>query len=372
MRKSPCAEGLEPYDPKFIAASTLLSANENPADAPARVRGAALDRLARTPFNRYPDPACTELRGLIAENIYRLVLPTLPDTSWDELGNPAIDASSVVVGNGGDELLANLFLAFGGPGNTVLLSPPSFSVYDIDARLTYTDVANVPRRPDFTIDEKAILEQAGRDDINIVVLTSPNNPTGDCVRPEFVEELLDATNALVVVDEAYGEFAARTCIPLVDKYDNLCVLRTFSKAYALAGVRLGYVVASRPVAGMLLAVRQPYSVDVLAQAVGAEVCHNVEAFRPGILEILRNREDLIRKLSAICGLEVFPTCSNFAMVRMKGADTVWRAMVEEDGVLVRNLCSQKGLENCLRITVGTTEENEAVLASLAANIVKGF
>lgn len=371
MRPSVSADGLSPYDPKFIAAETLLSANENPHDAPAKVRAAALDRLMRTPFNRYPDPACTGLRKLIADDVYGLVLPTLPRRSIEEASLPAMGPENIVVGNGGDELLMNLFLAFGGPGNTAVVTPPSFTVYDIDARLTGTEVAKVWRRPDFTLDEDALLERAAEPDVNLVLVTSPNNPTGDCVRPGFLKELLGATEALVVVDEAYGEFSGQTAIPLVGEHPNICVLRTFSKAYALAGVRLGYVVAPKPVADALLAVRQPYSVDVAAQAIGEEVCNAKEAFRPGIVEILANRDELLRKLDAVIGVEAFPTSSNFVMVRVKGAERVWEAMVS-DGVLVRNLCGQEGLADCLRITVGTAEENDAMLSSLAANVMKGF
>ena len=367
MRPSQALEGLSPYDPKFIRADVLLSANENPCDIPAAVRKAVMEHIGATPFNRYPDPAATELRKALSENLASMTLPTL--ASKPRLAG--IDASSVVVGNGGDELLYNLFVAFGGAGNKVLSVVPSFSVYDIDAKMTGTEMVHVARRPDFTVDEDAVVERVSRGDINLVFITSPNNPTGDCISSGFVERLLSATDALIVMDEAYAEFSGRTSIPLVANHPNICVLRTFSKAYALAGVRLGYVVGPREVVDALLAVRQPYSVDAVAQAIGLEVCRHHEEFARGIVDIVRRRDILLERLSCISGLEVFPSEANFLMVRLRGAEDVWRAMVD-DGVLVRNLCGQEFLEGCLRITVGTDAENEAMIESLAANMMKGY
>ena len=373
MRTSRILEGLEPYDPKALPARIRLAANENPLDVPVEVKDAVARRLADLAFNRYPDPCANGLRELIAANIGQMALPLAAPGSRSRSEMPALEAGNIVVGNGGDELLFNLFLAFGGPDGGVLTMPPGFSVYDIDAQLTGTPVVHVPRSADMRIDEQAVLDRLAVDStISIVVITSPNNPTGDCAEGGFIRKVLEATDALVLVDEAYGEFAGRTCIPLVPEHGNLCVLRTFSKAYALAGVRLGYVVAQPGVVEKLLMVRQPYSVDAVSQAIGEEVCRHLDAFTAGIRGIVERRELLYRKLSNIKGVEVFPSCSNYLMVRVAGAQLVWETMVAEDGILVRNLTSQEGLSDCLRITVGTHEENEAVLDSLARNVMRGF
>ena len=371
MKTSRLLEGLSPYDPKFIPAQILLSANENPLDVPADVKRSMLERAMDTAFNRYPDPAASELRAAIAENLAQIVLPTLPEGSAARQALAGIEAASIVAGNGGDELLYNLFLAFGGAGNAAVAVTPGFSVYDIDAHMTGTEMVHVPRREDFSIDGEALLEAIAQSDPSLVILTSPNNPTGDCVPEGLLRRILDATDALVLMDEAYGEFAGKTSIPLIAEHENLCVLRTFSKAYALAGVRLGYVVAAKKVVDALMMVRQPYSVDAVSQAIGIEACRNAEAFRAGIAATMRRRDVLFERLSCISGLETFPSESNFIMVRLKGAEKVWRAMVD-DGVLVRYHGSQEGLEGCLRITVGTDAENEAMIASLATNIMKGF
>ena len=372
MRDSKILGELSPYDPNYMPAETLLSANENPFDVPGEVKLAVRDRLAGLPFNRYPQPTADILRGMLAERIYDMVLPTLDDTARAGTDLPGVSADQIVVGNGGDELLFDLMLAFGGEGNALLVTPPSFSVYEIDAQMTGTEVVEVPMGEGFSIDGDAVIERASRDDVNMVILTSPNNPTASLVDLGFLERLLESTDAIVMMDEAYGEFAERTSIPLVAKYPNLCVLRTFSKAYSLAGIRLGYMVASPEVVGKMLMVRQPYSVDAVSQAIGEEVVRRCELYGPVVRAAISRREELLEKLRCINGLEVFPSRANFILVRLAGADRVWDAMVREDGVLVRNLGGQEYLEGCLRITVGSEEDNQRMLDSLAGNIAKGL
>ena len=247
---APQLAGLEPYDPKYLPARALLSANENPHDVDEDVRRAVMRELGRLPLNRYPDPLANDLRDLIAEA--------------NGLGR-----EQVLVGNGGDELLFNLALAWGGPGRTFLNLPPTFSVYDANARLTNTTVANVPRLPDFSIDEDAVLARVAEGDIDYLVVTSPNNPTGKLADEAFLYALLEATDALVMVDEAYFEFSRMTMRPALEQHENLVILRTFSKAFSLAGVRLGYLLGNAAVISEFVKVRQPYSVDAVSQAVAA-------------------------------------------------------------------------------------------------------
>ena len=374
MRDSNILNTLSPYDPKYINADVLLSANENPLDVCDEIKEAIVSRLPRLPFNRYPQPTADVLRGIIAANLPLITQPTQTFVfeSCDGFSWPEFTQDNIVVGNGGDELLFNTLVAFGGPGNKLLITPPTFSVYKIDAQMTNTEVVEVPRNADFTLNKDAILQRAAADDINVIVLTSPNNPTGDCVDLAWLEQLLQNTNALIVMDEAYGEFSGQSSIPLIAKYPNLCVLRTFSKAYALAGVRLGYIIASPKVIDKYMMCRQPYSVDAVSQVIGEEVASKPGMFSNSIQSIIRRRDELTIKLMAITGVEVFPSRANFIMVRVAGAEKVWHAMVYDDSVLVRDFSRQKYLEGCLRITVGTEEENQAMLDSLASNIVKGL
>lgn len=333
-----------PYDPKYLPADILLSANESPRNLPDDIRLAIRKRVKKFKYNRYPDPLANELRDLIAQA-------------------NGLERENVLMGNGGDELLFYTALAFGGPGKKVLNAPPTFSVYEYNAFLTGAEVVNIPRRSDFTVDEEAILERVAEGDIDYIILTSPNNPTGQLVNESFLNKLLSSTDALVLVDEAYGEFARTTCRPLLWQHKNLVILRTFSKAFACAGVRLGYILGDAQVIAEYVKVRLPYSVDSLSQMIGCAVYENRQMFSPSIERIILERERMTEELQGIEGMEVFPSDANFILVRLKDAADVWQQLLDR-GILVRNLTNVNMLEDCLRFTVGTHAENDALLAAL--------
>ena len=341
---APQLAGLEPYDPKYLPADALLSANENPSDVEASLRAEIARELRKTALNRYPDPLANDLRDLIAEA-------------------NGLDRDQVLVGNGGDELLFDLALAWGGPGRTFLNLPPTFSVYEANARLTNTQVAEVPRRADFSIDEEAVLARVAAGDIDYTIVTSPNNPTGERAPEDFVLRLLDATDALVMVDEAYFEFSRRTMRPYLESHENLLILRTFSKAFSLAGVRVGYVMGSAGVIRELVKVRQPYSVDALSQAVARVVFANRASFEPGIAALIDERARLAEGLRKLPGVTPFPSDANYVLFRMDGAADAW-AYLYERGILVRDFSHAPLLEGCLRVTVGTPGQNDGFLAAL--------
>jgi len=333
-----------PYDPKYLPADELLSANENPEDVPAEVRQAIDARFATMAFNRYPDPLANELRDTIAQAY-------------------GLERNYVLAGNGGDELLFNLALCWGGPGRTFLNVPPTFSVYAANAKLTGTAMVEVPRRDDFTIDEAAVLDRVAQGGIDFIVITSPNNPTGDCARQEFLLELLGATDALVLVDEAYAEFSGQSIVPYLREYQNLAVLRTFSKAYSLAGVRVGYLLANPQVIREFIKVRQPYSTDVVSQMIATEVMRNRAAFEPGIKAIVDQRDQLQTQLRALPNVQVFESQANYILLRVPRAAEVWQRLYDA-GVLIRDFSNAPGLQDCLRVTVGSEKENRIFFATL--------
>lgn len=341
---APQLAGMVPYDPKYLPADTLLSANENPTDVEEELRREIMREVRRVPLNRYPDPLANDLRDMIAEA-------------------NGLDRDQILIGNGGDELLFNIALAWGGPGRMFLNLPPTFSVYAANARLTGTEVVDVPRREDYSIDEEAVLARAVQGDIDYLIVTSPNNPTGELASPEFVDRLLGATDALVMVDEAYFEFSRRTVRPLLDKHKNLVILRTFSKAFSLAGARLGYLLGDAEVIREFIKVRQPYSVDAVSQAIARVVYANRAKFEPGIQAIIDERARVLDGLSRIPGVTAYPSDANYILFRIKDAAAVWENLYER-GVLVRDFSRTAHLEDCLRVTVGTREENDAFLAAL--------
>lgn len=341
---APQLAGMEPYDPKYLPADTLLSANENPSDVEEELRREIMREVRRVPLNRYPDPLANDLRDMIAEA-------------------NGLDRNQVLLGNGGDELLFNIALAWGGPGRKFLNLPPTFSVYAANARLTGTEVVDVPRLADYSIDEQAVLDRVTQGDIDYLIVTSPNNPTGKLADGEFIKRVLEATDALVMVDEAYFEFSRRTVRPLLDAHKNLLILRTFSKAFSLAAVRMGYLLGSPEVIREFIKVRQPYSVDAVSQAIARVVYANRAKFEPGIQSIIDERARLLDGLSRIPGVTAYPSDANYVMFRIQDAGEVWQALFDR-GVLVRDFSRSQYLENCLRVTVGTPAENDAFLAAL--------
>ena len=341
-QSAPQLQGLVPYDPKYLPARAYLSANENPRDVETEIRQKIISAIRKVPLNRYPDPLANDLRDMIAE---------------------ANGLDQVLLGNGGDELLFNIALAWGGPGRKFLNLPPTFSVYAANARLTGTEVIDVPRLADYSIDEETVLERVGQGDIDYVIVASPNNPTGKLANEEFLAKLLDATDALVLVDEAYFEFSRTTMRPYLAMHKNLLILRTFSKAFSLAGVRMGYILGNAEVIREFLKVRQPYSVDAVSQAIAREVFSERQKFEHGIMAIISERDRLLEELGKVPGIAVYPSDSNYILFKLEGADKVWEALYER-GILVRDFSHAPMLENCLRVSVGTEEENDEFLAAL--------
>lgn len=344
---------IEPYDPKFTPTSINLSANENTYSLLAGVRAAIDAALASTPLNRYPDPLSGELRAELAR--------------WHGL-----EPEQVCVGNGGDELLFNVMLAFGGRGRALVTCPPDFSEYAFFASLVETETISVARDPESfapRVDDLVRAAQAA----NLVIVTSPNNPTGDLFPLDAVERLCDACQGIVLVDEAYGEFAdeGTSAVPFLARHGNLVVLKTLSKAFGAAGIRCGYVLAAPDVIEVFSAVRQIYSVNVLTQAAALAAVRARDVYAPVVAQIRAERERLSAALSSLLARtapeplgHVWPSQGNFLLVRVPEAGNVRERLRDEYSILVRDFSYAPGLSNCLRITVGTPEENDAVLAAL--------
>ncbi|HET6498276.1 MAG TPA: histidinol-phosphate transaminase [Coriobacteriia bacterium] len=335
-------EALVPYDAKDIRAEVMLAANEHPANLPGEIVERIAGRLKEFRFNRYPDPMASRLRELIAEA-------------------NGLEPHHVLIGNGGDEIIFDLLLAWGGPGRALLDCPPTFAMYAIDAQVTGTTLVQVPRGPGFELDGDAVLACLAKGGIDIVMISHPNNPTGTLTSETLLIDILDATDALVLVDEAYFEFSRHTMRPHMERRPNLVILRTFSKAFSLAGLRVGYLLGHEDVVRELTKVRQPYSVDSFAQWVAATVFRERVVFQQAIRDIMRGRDSLMHGLSSIEGVTVFPSEANFVLFRLEHAASLWRDLLHNHSVLIRDFSRVPGLEDCLRVTVGTDEENTRFL-----------
>jgi histidinol-phosphate aminotransferase len=377
----PSAPGLAdliPYDPKYLPARIYLNANESPYGLPASVVKELANCVSGQVFHRYPDPLARKLREEIAEKY-------------------GLSPAHVLLGNGGDELLFDILLAYGGEGRKLLTAPPSFSSYELDAKLTDTQIVEIPRgcpsvilseakdpaediRPEpavaapppspYALDEQAILARVSQGDIDVVMLASPNNPTGDVMSEEFIVALLNASDAVVLIDQAYVEFAAERydVTGLLAEHRNLVLLRTFSKAYALAGIRLGYLLAAGEVVSELCKVRQPYSVDAFSALAGSAVLAAPDGFAKQVAESKRERERIFAALAALPGVEPYPSEANFILFRCPAAHTVWQRLYDEQGILLRDFSAAPGLTGCLRVSMGTPEENDGFLSAFTALI----
>jgi histidinol-phosphate aminotransferase len=334
-----------PYGAPQLDVAVRLNTNETPYAPPRVFYDALADRLPELQLQRYPDRKVSALRAALGA---RFGMP--PAQVWAATGS--------------NEVLLHLFQAYGGPGRRLLLTSPGYSAHPLIARAASTEVVEVPLDGAFTLDTVAATEAAKRSGARVICVASPHNPAGTVVAHDVVRALHDASEALIVVDEAYVEFAGdgASAVTLLDELDRLVVCRTFSKAWRLAGLRLGYLLAPAWVIDDVRKVRLPYHLDAITQLAGLVALELEEVMTAHIAEIVAEREWLSGQLAALPGLTPHPSQGNFILVR--GADGSLFEQLLERGVLVRDFSSQPGLANCVRITVGTRAEHEALLAAL--------
>ncbi|HKJ75966.1 MAG TPA: histidinol-phosphate transaminase [Gammaproteobacteria bacterium] len=329
-----------------------LDAMENPYTWPEELVGAWLERLHGVGLNRYPDPQAAGLKARLRE------VMALPE------------GMDLLLGNGSDEIIQMLALAIDGPAPTVLAPEPTFVMYKMISTFTRVEYLGVPLGERFELDANALLEAIDRYSPSLVYLAYPNNPTGNLFDEAAMETVIDAAPGLVVVDEAYHAFAGKSFMDRLGTYPNLLVMRTLSKL-GLAGLRLGLLVGPPAWLAEFEKVRLPYNINTLTQ-VSAEFAlehHTTLDAQTATLRDERGRMQVA--LEAMTGVDPFPSAANFILFRVRrggGADRVF-AGLKERGVLIKNLNGAGGsLADCLRVTVGTPEENDAFLKALAETL----
>jgi histidinol-phosphate aminotransferase len=338
--------GVKPYVSPQLSARVRLNTNESPYPPPPAVVEEIIETLGLAALNRYPDRDATLLHTALSGH-----------TGWPQEG--------LWIANGSNEVFLHLFLAFGGPGRTSITFEPTYSLHTLIARIAGTRTITRRRTDGWAVDledARAVLEVEGPE---IVVLCSPNNPTGGLEPLDAVRDLALRAPGLVVVDEAYGEFADPSdgAIGLLSEYPNVVVVRTFSKAWGLAGVRLGYLMAAPEVVAEMATVRLPYHLSAPTQAFGlAALAHAPEAAEAA-RAVVRERERLVAELTGL-GLKAWPSQANFVLFEVGNAGAVYRGLLER-GVLVRSYEGRPGLARCLRVTAGLPEEIDEFLSALA-------
>ncbi|MFZ0667312.1 MAG: histidinol dehydrogenase [Acidimicrobiales bacterium] len=337
------------YHSAQVDVTVRLNTNESPFPPPAGWLEDLGAELRQISFNRYPDRQATRLREAVA-------------------AHEGVDASRVFCANGSNEVLQTLLLAYGGPGRTVAVFEPTYALHSHIAKLTATAVYTGWRGPDHRL-ERDTVDQAFAGAAPVVTfLCSPNNPTGMTEPDELLAYVLENAPGLVVVDEAYGQFSANSALELVASgaagAEKLIVTRTFSKTWSMAACRLGYMVADAEIIEACQAVALPYHLDAMSQAAGVLALRYEDEMRNRIATVVSERERVQQELSSLA-VEAWPSEANFVLFRPIGrdADLVWRSLLD-DKVLIRDCSGWPGLTGCLRVTIGTPEENTAFIESL--------
>jgi histidinol-phosphate aminotransferase len=340
---------LEGYHSPQLDVSVRLNTNESPYEPPPAFVAAWLDALRAVPLNRYPDRGARELRAALAAS----------------LGQPT---GRLLCANGSNEVLQTLMLTYAANGQRALIFEPTYALHSHIARITGTEIVTGERNADFTVSATEARVLIGGERPALVMLCNPNNPTGTVEARATVEALLSAVidhgSSLLVVDEAYGEFADWTAMGLVADDVPLVVARTYSKVWSLAALRLGYAVGPAPVLAELEKVLLPYHLSAATQVAGLEALRFDAEMRDRVAMLVAERHRLGSALARLPGLTVYPSGANFVLVRTEGdGHLLWQQLVER-GILVRDFSRWPRLDNCLRITVGTPEEDDALLTAL--------
>ena len=337
-------EGLKkliPYNPGSYTGLIKLDANESPYDFPPELLHEIIELAGTRVFNRYPDAMAEELVNELSK-LYQ------------------VEAKQIMVGNGSDELILDLMLAFG-TGNRVVIAVPTFSMYSIHAAIAGAETVEVVRKDNFELDVDKIIASA--EGAGLVVLCSPNNPTGNSADTGQIVSILENCCCPVVVDQAYVEFGGNDFLSLLAEHRNLVVMRTFSKAYALAGLRVGYLLTHPEMIFYLLKVKQPFNLNGFSQAAALTVLRNRDLFWQQVKKIKEEKVLLYNALQEIEGVCVYPSDANFLMF-----ETALPALGIYNGLLKKHLLLRNfgdpQLSKFLRVSVGLPDENKYFLQSL--------
>ncbi|GGJ88068.1 pyridoxal phosphate-dependent aminotransferase [Deinococcus aquiradiocola] len=332
-----------PFTP--IDAPFKLDQNESPLDFPPHLRKLAVERLLERDWNRYPDLHAETLKAKIGAY-----------EGWDLAGVVVTPGSNVII---------KLLMEMGGIGRRMLSVSPNFSVYELEAQMLGANLTRVPLRPDFGLDVPALQAELRRGGPGVLFLPQPHAPTGHLDTPADLRAVVDAAGDgwIVVIDEAYHQYSGSDYKSWVLERGNRLSLRTFSKAWGLAGLRLGYALAQPPLAENLQKLVSAFNVNTLTQAVAEVALEHPEYVTARAEETVWERERVLRELGAMQHLQALPSRANFFLLRTPDADRAYRFLLDR-GLLVRRQDKQPMLEGCLRVSVGTRAQNDLLVTAV--------
>lgn len=329
-----------------------LDANENPFNLPPLVIERLMARLSRLPFNRYPEIGAAGLKEQIAASF------NLP-------------VEHIQAGSGSSELLLAACQALGGCNHTIVFPTPSFSMYSIYVHISDSMAAPVNLEEDFSLSPVKLLETAKKANANLIILCNPNNPTGTGMPPEDIEQIVAQAGCPVLIDEAYHEFSGESAVSLLKKYENIMITRTFSKAYGLASARVGYMLGDAELVRSVGKMLMPYHVNALSLVAAETVFQMRDELVPYIKQIIAEREALSQQLRKLPDVTVYPSKANFILIRLDNAGALAQYLAKQRSLSVRDFSAAPGLQDCLRVTVGTPVENTTFVQAVEDFLKRG-
>lgn len=337
---------LSEYSLKVFPSRIKLNQNENPYELPSTIKQQIIERLAAAEWSRYP--AFIPQKQI--EQVARFV-------GWK--------ADGVLIGNGSNELLQLLLTCLLERGKSVVISQPTFTLYKLLARSLGATVSEVPMQMPFAFDVQRIIDTANDTKASLIILCSPNNPTGTLLTREEVRRIIESTQAVVALDEAYVQFARETQTSLLNECERLVIFQTFSKAMGAAGLRFGYLLAQPSIAKNLNKVKLPYNVNIFTLIAAEVLMENQETLRIAVDKLIAERERLHREMRKFGRLIVYPSSANFLLFEslQKSPQEIFDFLLKK-GILIRNVSSYPMLERGLRVSIGTPEQNNEFLVAL--------
>lgn len=339
------------YHVPFEEQVIKLNQNESPWDIPAAVKGKVAERFLAVPLNRYTETEPVALKKKLAQFL-------------------GVTPEHLVIANGSNVLVQAIMLATA-IGRKVMTLTPTFSVYRLESQLLANQLLEVPLNADFTLDADRVVAALKGETPQVLFIANPNAPTGNLFDREDLVRIIEAAPCPVVVDEAYFPFSEATLIDQVERLPNLIILRTFSKAFAMAGARLGYLITNPAAAAELSKVLLPFCVSAVTQIAAEVILEDAAWVKDYVDKIVGERERLYEEMAAIRGIHVFPSQANFILFKVQGEvdanKTLFHRLLAQK-VLVRDVSDAGALRNCLRVSVGTAEENAQFIAALKKNL----
>ncbi|NMA95891.1 MAG: histidinol-phosphate transaminase [Clostridiales bacterium] len=342
---------LIPYKAGSTDYKIRLNSNENPFDLPKETKNRIISKLSKEVlFNRYPDPDATLLREGIANQL-------------------CVGKDNILVGSGSDELIQMIINAFVDSDEAVLCPNPSFSMYNIYTKIGGRVPIEVPLDESFRYDFDAFLSLGKAHNAKLAFVCNPNNPTGTTVDVDALRAFVEDFEGIVVIDEAYIEFSEGTAIDFVLGLENAIVLRTFSKAFGIAGLRVGYITANEDLVKGVGIVKSPYNLNAFSQFAARELLRDIDIVKERIAYIISERDRLYDKLCRVDSIKVYPPYANFLFIKVKEPRNIYENLLKKD-VLIRSFIGDSVLNNYIRVTIGSREENDTFLREFL-KIVEG-